>query len=59
MDSFMKTTNSSRSLKYGWERQFFDSDKMFQELMVIENPNNCTTLVGTQCMNEMMMPRLS
>jgi hypothetical protein len=28
-------------------------------LMVIENPNNCTTLVGTQCMNEMMMPRLS
>jgi hypothetical protein len=32
---------------------------MFQELMVMENSNNCTTLVGTQCMNEMMMPRLS
>jgi hypothetical protein len=51
MDSFMKATSSSRSLKYSWDRQFFDSDKMFQELMVIENSNNYTTLVGTQCMN--------
>jgi len=32
---------------------------MFQELMVMENSNNCTTPVGTQCMNEMMMPTLS
>jgi hypothetical protein len=50
MDSFMKTTSSSRSLKYSWDRQFFDSAKMFQELMVMENSNNCTTLVRTQCM---------
>jgi hypothetical protein len=51
MDSFMKTASSSSSLKYSWDRQVFDSDKMFQELMVMENSNNCTTLVGTQCMN--------
>jgi hypothetical protein len=51
MDSLMKTTSSSRSLKYSRDGQLFDSDKMFQELMVMENSNNCTTLVGTQCVN--------